>query len=114
MGQVTSGNHGGEAGKEPATGPHSQRAVIGLPIGCRFASLRPAFLAVVLLLAPAIGGAQTPAPALEPELIDVFDLVHQLRHKEPPPSAGWDYRKPMVAFGKQGSKGVYLAIQEAF
>ena len=77
---------------------------------------RPTVLALTLvLLARGVAGAQTQEPIPEPELVDVFDLLRMIRHKDPPPDPPvWDYRKPMRAFapviGFKPSSGAQVGV----
>ena len=83
-----------------------------------------ALLLAFVALAPATSRAQEPVAAADPaqastpdalvETTDVFDLLRRLRHKELPPDAAWDYRKPMKAFapviGAKPANGVLLGV----
>jgi len=83
-----------------------------------------ALLLAFVALAPATSRAQEPVAAADPaqasapdalvETTDVFDLLRRLRHKELPPDAVWDYRKPMKAFapviGAKPANGVLLGV----
>ena len=77
--------------------------------------------AFAVLLTAASGSAQSSADAQRAQAdaaapatptTDVFDLWHQLRHKDDPQADAWDYRKPMIALapviGAKPSSGVLV------
>ena len=72
-----------------------------------------AVLGLIVFLGAATAGAQAPTPEGE-QLVDVFDLARQLRHKAQPPPEDWDYRKPMKAFapviGAKPSAGAIFGV----
>jgi outer membrane protein assembly factor BamA len=75
----------------------------------------PVLALILLLLACGVARAQTPDPVPEPELVDVFDLIRMIRHKDPPPNPPvWDWRKPMRAFapviGVKPSSGALAGV----